>query len=335
MNKNFPSVSVIIPLYNAEKYIGECLDSLLAQTLKDFEVIIVDDCSTDSSPDIADSYLARFDGRLKIISLPTNTGNASVPRNEGLRFSRGEYVYFMDNDDLLLDNALETLYACAENFRADVIYMEQGFICDEEGSSKSFTTVSWTPPEFVIDKNNLESSDITKRLEILLSKGYSVTPWTKFLRRDFLIANKIDFPLIKISEDVLWTFKVVCLATNFLRVPNRLYVYRSVEDSWSRAKRKPQDKIKFWLAPLKVGLDYLEEFMDSEEFFARNPNYRFDVTNFFVKMQIAGMLSAVKDLNRYELYEIIHETFKGKHAALIANLFIVMNFYRDKCSEVR
>ena len=328
-------VSVIIPLFNAEKFIGECLDSLLVQTLRDFEVIIVDDCSTDSSPDIADNYLERFGGRLKIISLPLNTGNASVPRNEGLRFSRGEYVYFMDNDDLLLDNALETLYTYAAECQADVVYMEQGLICDEEDPSKNITTVSWTPPEFVIGKINLETDDIVKRLDILFSKGYSVTPWTKFLRRDFLIANKIDFPNVKISEDVLWTFKVICLAKKFLRVPNRLYVYRSVKNSWSRVKRSPQDKIKFWLAPLIDGLDYLEEFMDVEDFFARNPNYRFDVTNFFVKMQIAGMLDAAENLNRYELYEIIHETFKGKHAALIANLLIVMNFYRDKCLEVK
>lgn len=330
MNKNFPSVSVIVPLFNAERYIGECLDSLLAQTLKDFEVIIVDDCSTDSSSDIADSYLERFGGRLKIISLPTNTGNASVPRNEGLRFSRGKYVYFMDNDDLLLDNALETLYTCAEACQADVVCMEQGFILVDDKFQASAWNKNVQP-----DKPMLEPEDTSKRVESFLQTSYSWAPWTKFLRRDFLIANKIDFPPIKISEDVLWTFKVVCLAKTFLRVPNRLYVYRSVKNSWSHVERKPQDKIKFWLSPLKDGLDYLEEFMDAEDFFAQNPNSRFDVTNFFVKMQIAGMLDAAKDLNRYELYDIIHEAFKGKYAALIANLFIVMNFYRDKCLEVR
>ena len=86
-------VSVIIPLYNAEKYIGVCLDSLLIQTLKDFELLIVDDCSTDSSPDIAESYLERFDGRLKIVTLPQNTGNASIPRNVELNLSCGKYVF--------------------------------------------------------------------------------------------------------------------------------------------------------------------------------------------------------------------------------------------------
>ncbi|MBD3879797.1 MAG: glycosyltransferase [Quinella sp. 1Q5] len=324
-------VSVIIPLYNAERYIGECLDSLLAQTLKDFEVIIVDDCSTDSSLDIADSYLARFSGRLKIISLPMNTGNASIPRNEGLRFSRGEYVFFMDNDDLLLDNALETLYAYAEKYQADVVCMEQGFLLED----KDFHEATWNKPNVQLNEPTLEPEDISARVEKFLKKLYGWSPWSKFLRRDFLIANKIDFPLIKISEDVLWTFKVVCLAKTFLCVPNRLYVYRLLKNSWSHVTRSPQDEIKFWLAPLKSGFDYLEEFMDAEDFFAQNPNYRFDVTKIFVKMQIAGMLDTFKSLNHYELYKIIHEEFKGKHAALIANLFIVMNFYRNKSLEVK
>lgn len=326
-------VSVIIPLYNAEKYIAACLESILNQTFKDFEVIVVDDCSTDNSCAVAESYLEKFGGRLKIIYLPQNTGNASIPRNEGLKFSRGEYIFFMDNDDWLISNALETLYNFAEQYKADVVYMEQGFICDED--SQNVTTVSWTPPEFAINKIVMESADVSKRLDILLSKGYGVTPWTKFISRDFLIANQITFPHVKISEDVLWSFKVICLAENFLRIPNQLYICRNVNDSLSRIKREPADEIKFWLSPLVKGLDYLDDFMDGLDFFALNPNYRFDVINFFVKTQIAGMLGALKNLTRYELYEIIHSEFGGKHASLIAYLFVVMNFYRDKFLEVR
>ena len=320
-------ISVIIPVYNAEKFLPACLESLLIQTLTDFEVIAVDDCSTDSSCAILESFLPRFNGRLKIISLPKNTGNPSVPRNEGLSFSRGEYVYFPDDDDLLIDTALETLYNFAENYRADAVYMEQGFICDEEGFSKNLTTVAWTPPEFMIGKVNLETENLADRLKIFLSKGYSVTPWTKFLRRDFLIAEKITFPRVKILEDVLWTFKVLCTAKNFLRIPNRLYVYRSVKNSWSRIEREPADKIKFWLDPLINGLEYLDAFMDENIFFARNPNYRFEVTNFFVKMQLAEILDATEPA---QLYEIVRREFDGKHASLIASLFVFMNYYRNK-----
>lgn len=324
-------ISVIIPLYNAEKYLGVCLDSLLNQTFTDFEVIVVDDCSTDASLAVADSYLEKFGGRLKVITMPANTGNPSIPRNEGLKFSRGEYVYFMDNDDLLVKNALETLYACAETYHADVVYMNQGYLL----VNNRCKAAAWDKGNSSIDKPTLESNDLNERIKKFLKTNYGWAPWTKFIRRDFLIANKIDFPQVKISEDVLWTFKVICLAEEFLRIPNQLYIYRSVENSWSRIKRKPADEIKFWLDPMIKGLDYLDDFMDEMHFFAQNPNYRFDVTNFFVKMQVAGMLGALKNLNRYELYEIIHREFDGKHAALIANLFVFMNFYRDKLLEAR
>ena len=293
---------------------------------------MVDDCSTDNSCAVAESYFEKFGERLKVISLPQNHGNPAIPRNEGLRFSRGEYIFFVDNDDLLLNNALEELYNLAKTFRADVVYMERGFILDSE----KVIAAAWDKKDFKLNKPTPESANIVERIGNFLQNHYGWAPWTKFLRRDFLLSEKIAFPNVKISEDVLWTFKVICLAKNFLRVPNQLYIYRSVDDSWSRIRRPPQDEIKFWLDPLVKGLDYLDNFMDALKFFAQNPNCRFDVTNFFVKMQIAGMLGALKKLNSYQLYKIIHDEFSGsRHAAFIANLFVVMNFYRDKFLEVR
>ena len=324
-------ISVIIPLYNAQNYIAACLESVLNQTFQDFEVIIVNDCSNDNSCAVAESFSEKFGGRLKIISLPNNTGNASIPRNEGLRFSRGDFVFFMDNDDLITPNALETLYKFAENARADVVYMERGFLL----TGKNVIAANWDKNSAKITNPTLETQNISVRIENFLKTSYGWAPWTKFIRRDFLIANKIDFPHVKISEDVLWSFKIICLAKNFLRIPNQLYICRSRTDSLSRIKREPKDEIKFWLDPLVKGLDYLNDFM-SGDFFYQNPNFRFDVTNFFVKMQLAGMLRALKNLNRYQLYQIICESFSdSKYAPLIAYLFVVMNFYRDKFSEVK
>ena len=329
-------VSIIVPVFNAEKYLGACLNSILIQTFQNFEVIVVDDCSTDKSVNIVENYIEKFDGRLKIITLDKNTGNPSIPRNEGLKFSRGEYVLFMDNDDLLINTALEELFRLAEDFQADVVYMEQGFLCREEIFPKNFTKVAWDKKSPQINKPTLETDDLSKRIQKFLQTGYGWAPWTKFLRRDFLIANKIAFPQVKISEDVLWSFKIVCLAQNFLRVPNRLYVHRSLKNSWSQIKREPVDEIKFWLDPLINGLNYLDKFIDQQKFFAQNPAYRFDVTNFFVKMQLAGMLGALEQLNRYELYEIFHDALTNdKHAALIANLLVFVNFYRNKSLEVK
>lgn len=84
---NAPAVSVIIPMYNAENFIAEGLESILAQTLQDFEVIVVDDCSTDNSRAVVESYLEKFDGRLKIFSTEKNSGNGALPRNKGMNFS--------------------------------------------------------------------------------------------------------------------------------------------------------------------------------------------------------------------------------------------------------
>ena len=324
-------VSVIVPVFNAEKFLGACLESILNQTLKDFEVIIVDDCSTDNSVAVAENFLERFGGRLKIFSTEKNSGSGAVPRNVGLKFSRGEYIFFMDNDDLLVPAALETLYNLAENFRAEVVYMSCGFVSD----GKTFAEAAWDKNNSALDKPTLETENISGRVENFLRTNYGWAPWEKFLRRDFLVANKINFPRVRISEDVLWTFKVVCLAKKFLRVPNRLYIWRTVKNSWSRTERTPQDEIKFWLDPLIEGLDWLDDFLSDFEFFAQNPVSRFEVTNFFVKMQIAGMLGAFEKLEPDELYEIVHRAFDGKHAALVANLFVFLDFYREKFLEVR
>ena len=110
-----PTISVIIPMYNAEKYIAECLESVLAQTLQDIEVILVDDCSTDSSVAIAESYLEKFGGRLNIYDNEKNSG-AGGTRNNGLLKAAGEYVYFMDADDLILADGLEKVYKIAKYF---------------------------------------------------------------------------------------------------------------------------------------------------------------------------------------------------------------------------
>ncbi|MBR3745667.1 MAG: glycosyltransferase, partial [Selenomonadaceae bacterium] len=305
-----------------------CLESILIQTFTDFEVLAVDDCSTDSSVEVAESYLEKFGGRLKIISLSQNTGNPSIPRNVGLENSRGKYVLFVDNDDFLMNNALEFFYDLAENFHAEVVYTEHGYMYDEiENISIAALDKNSAP----VDKPTLETADIGERVEKFLRTCYGWAPWAKFVRRDFLIDNKIFFPRVKISEDVLWSFKVICAAKKFLRVPNPLYIHRELKNSWSQIERDPVDEIKFWLDPLVKGLEYLDAFTDENNFFAQNPNYRFEVTNFFVKMQVAGMLGALEKLSRNELYEIIRREFSAsRHAALIANLFVFMAYYRDK-----
>ncbi|MCR5834320.1 MAG: glycosyltransferase [Selenomonadaceae bacterium] len=216
-----PAVSVIIPMYNAEKYIADCLDSILRQTFQDFEVIVVDDCSTDSSHDIVKSYGEKFGGRLKLSSMNKNCGSGSLPRNKGLIISRGEYIYNMDNDDAIIPTALETMYNLAKEYDADVVYCEKFYGADSQ--LKNLYLTSRQPNKTFVDKPTLEPDSLAERTEKILKQFYWTPPWSKLIRRDLLVENEITLPNI-IADDTLWTWDLLLSAKRFLRVPNAVYV---------------------------------------------------------------------------------------------------------------
>ncbi|MBR0061633.1 MAG: glycosyltransferase family 2 protein, partial [Selenomonadaceae bacterium] len=267
-------------MYNAEKYLAVCLESLLIQTFEDFEVIVVDDCSTDNSCVVAESYLEKFGGRLKILTLEENTGSGAVPRNIGLEHARGKYVFFVDNDDLLIDDALETLYNFAEEYRATVVYTEAGFICEAEPVPKELIPAAWDSNS-IVEEPTLDLKNISERVEDFLFRQYRWPPWGKFSRRELLINNDIRFPPMRISEDIIWTFKLLCLSKRGLRVPNPLYVQRSNETSMTRLQRSPEEELIFWSNPLITGLECLEEFMSGLEYFQENLMEHLQVLNLF------------------------------------------------------
>lgn len=184
-----PSISVIIPLYNAERYIGECLDSLLGQTFKDFELIIVDDCSTDSSCEIVESYIPKFNGRLKLYHTEKNTGSGAIARNIGLSHASGEYVYNMDNDDLITNTALAEMYSLAKEYDADVVYCERFYEQDKNGNIK----VSVLQSGDIVEKPTVESFDIKERVQAILDNRYHSTPWLKLVQRNLLTEHEIFF----------------------------------------------------------------------------------------------------------------------------------------------
>ena len=117
-----PKVSVIIPIYNVEKYLSRCLDSVLNQTFTDFEVICVNDGSTDNSLQIADQY-AKKDTRIKVFT--KENGGLSDARNYGMQKSSGEYIYFLDSDDFIHKNLLEICFNLAEQEKSDIVFIKK------------------------------------------------------------------------------------------------------------------------------------------------------------------------------------------------------------------
>ena len=304
---NVPAVSVIIPMYNAEKYIGECLASLLAQTFQDFEVIIIDDCSTDNSYAVARSYLEKFGGRLKLARIEKNSGSGAAPRNKGLSFSRGEYIFFMDADDLIISTALEEFYTLAKDFEVDVVYCEKYYSASEDLHA---IYVHSDQRVGFVDKPTFETENLAERVNKIIAGEFCGTPWCKFTRRDLLIEHEIFFPRVKISEDELWTYELLFYAKKFLRVPNVIYVLRYAEDSISRIKRTPQQVINFWLNPLINGLKFLDDLMSRQEFFRQNPQYRCALLENFVHTRLSCIFEASLEMKLSDTYDAIKTEFE-------------------------
>ena len=264
---NSPKISVIIPLYNTEKYIGECLDSLLIQTFQDFEVIVVDDCSTDNSVAVVKSYAEKFGGRLKFFKLKKKSaGGGSLPRNKGLELSRGKYVFFLDSDDAITRTALEELYTLAENFKADVIHCEKFYFVPDEIWHDEFLRRQLKPDNYFtngrlnVTEPTPLSDDIAERIKILAEGKLIWNFWAQLIRRDFIIENEIMLP-DAVAQDMLFTMCSLCCAKRYVVVPNVINFYRVRENSVTTEKIDFPARLRKWLKVILVDIEYLNEFL--------------------------------------------------------------------------
>ena len=319
------AVSVIIPLYNAERYIADALDSLLAQTFQKFEVIVVDDCSTDNSREIVEGYRERFGGRLTLAHMKKNSGLPSLPRNKGLILSRGEYVFFMDNDDVLTKTALEEMYTLAKNYDADFVYCERYYEVDVNLKNARLKLSNYNSQ--TVDKPTLEPDSLQERLNKDFRGFYSVFPWLKLLRREFLTDNEIFFPNI-IRDDSLWTWQIIFCAKKILRIPNAVYLWRNVETSITRTEKTPQETITFWISPVLFGLKTLDDIMDDFEFFRQNPKVRYAMLERFINDSFFALLDSSFRMQSPAVYETIRHKFGdrlGEYDVLIPALTTAIN----------
>lgn len=306
-----PKISLIIPLYNAEKFIRQTLISVLASKFKDYEIILVDDCSTDSGVAEAEKMLPHFDGRLKIFSTEKNSGSGGVPRNIGVKNSAGKYVTFVDADDFLLPTALGEFFELAENFSADVVHTEKCLIFNDKGAV-NFTwdevgVQSDEPHDEFVDAPFMESKKLDERIRRYLRKKFFWLPWGKFFRRDFLLKNKIDFPQIIYSEDMVFCFKCLCLAKKYLRVPNIANIHRVVGGSMSTKGYS----LKISLEVITKILADIDEFMSGVKFFKREPNYRQAVLKFFADKHFSFEKNRFRDVPSHEVEKIFRDELKN------------------------
>ncbi len=309
-----PKISVIIPLYNAERFIRQCLISVLASKFNDYEVVVVDDCSTDNSVAEVMKLAPHFDGRLKIFHTETNSGGAGVPRNIGIRHAAGKYVTFIDNDDFLLPSALGDFFDAAEKFQADVVHTEK-FLSFKDTGNGHFTREDLTLQRYEagapVEVTTLESDDLRECMKDYVAEKYFWLPWGKFYRRDFLFANAIDFPQVKFSEDMVFCFKCLCCAKNYLRVPFATNVHRINKNSVSKKILSSREGVKLWLSVVTVVVQAIDEFTGQLEFFKANPDSRRDVLKFFIDKHFDMIKNLFQGVPAHDVQKIFYDELQN------------------------
>ena len=271
-----PGVSVILPMYNAQRYIKSCVLSVLNQTFGDFELICIDDCSTDDTLKIV-VELAQKDGRIKIVRMPKNSGAASEPRNMGIRLSRGKYIAFIDSDDMYTPTALAELVTVAENWKADVVHTEQVYFPENQvidvTPETKFTTFSKEKGGFCKEPI-LETDNIAERVQMFYKGRFFGWVHNKLYRRDYLMEKNLHFDKLLTSEDIVFYFQVVCTAPRLVRVPNIIYIYRHNPNSITRKMVSIEESLHALTHLMIEGSKVLDDFMSGIDFFVKNPNFR-------------------------------------------------------------
>ena len=224
-----PKVSILIPVYNVSKFLPRCLDSCINQTLKDIEVVCVNDGSTDESLSVLEKY-AKQDKRIVIV----NKENGGLPsaRNAGMNNAKGEYVFFLDGDDYIDTKACEILYKKAKEENSSVVIFGAQIVPESKNT-----------PWF---ENTLVPQE--KKYSILKIKQFLSEPFMfPFLWRDFVLRSRIEdnsFRLdeeIIIGEDTAFQFKILPLATNVVSIRDKLYFYDLSRDNSLTNNKKYKD----------------------------------------------------------------------------------------------
>ena len=233
-------ISIIIPVYNVEKYLRVCLDSVINQSYSDYEVILVDDGSTDSSPSICDEYCSK-DIRFQVIH-QENMGLASA-RNTGIRAAKGEFLYFIDSDDCIHPDLLKIMVSAAESYDANLVQVDLASVPEDFTKYNEYQIPeleNWkdycTKYDTIQSLYNLDKDDKTRGKDIRLT---TTVVWTKLYRRsafqDFLFPEGM-----RMHEDQMVAHRNIVRAGGMVYINLPLYFYRQSNQSLIRKGWSPK-----------------------------------------------------------------------------------------------
>ena len=211
-------VSVIIPIYNVEKYLRQCIDSVLSQTYGDLEIILVDDGSPDKCGEICDEYALK-DSRISVIH--KENGGLSDARNAGLKAAQGEYIYFLDSDDYIRKDAMQLLVNTAEKEKADIIFF----------SARSFADNKMPVPDSLkLCHHYTADTGVNVLVRRFENQEWFSAVQLHFFRKDFIDRNMLRFAKGLLYEDQLFSGTAFMRAGKAAALNKQLYYYRAVRN---------------------------------------------------------------------------------------------------------
>lgn len=244
-----PKISVIVAIYNAEKYLNQCIDSILNQTLRDIEIICVNDGSTDTSLKIIEEY-AEKDKRIVVVN-QKNQG-AGAARNNGMRHAKGEFLSFLDADDFFENNMLEEAYRAARVANADICVFAADLYVQNEDIYKP---CSWSFRKQYFPLNETFNPKNDKYRENIF-RMYNGWAWDKLFKREFIKQINIEFQNLRTTNDMYFVFISLAKANKIVAI-DQVLVHQRVEvtTSLSRTREKSWDCFYIALLAMKEELE--------------------------------------------------------------------------------
>ncbi len=283
-----PKISVIIPAYNAERYIAYCLDSVLKQTFSDFEIICVNDGSKDRTLDILNEY-SRKDARVRVVN-QENQG-CGYSRNNGYELAKGDYIYFLDSDDAIHPQFLEVMYYFASTYGADMV------CCGMESEPEKYSKENYSPEkiEFLLTYNPLYYCVVKRKYRVYYNPG------VKFYRKEFLK----DIKFIKAGfEDFSHTCEVCSLNPKTVIIKEKLSFYTVLTGSVSHSKPVPKKLFDYY-----AGINHICRVYGMVDDNQLKKYIRRKVIPDLLKPQLGFCRDADKDIQK-EMYRIFANELK-------------------------
>ena len=296
-----PTISVIIPVYNAEAYLPKCLESVRAQTFRDWEAILIDDGSTDGSARICEET-AKQDPRFRVIH-KENAG-VSAARNTGLDAARGEFLIFADADDVCVKTYFEKMVDAMRTYEPDLVI--SGFDRFKKGWEKEQLITRYS---ITLMKNIKQFLHLYTEPRLNL---FGIAVWAKMFRRDMIEQHHIRFdPSISYEEDCIFVADCVPYMHSFAVIGEALYRYRQMDDSLSRGYRK--GTFRFLVNGLRRRRALLKEYDMEWYLFKMDQIFTFVVQRACVKIE----LSVIPRKEKLEDYREIMDYPETQDAARV------------------